>query len=185
LKKSLKKSLIEKYKEYCTTAESFAVLFVKKYLRAAEGKWIDILDFEIGRYNEIENLEFEYVTCELFQKELKPEYPPRKIFATEKDYILACRAVTWETAHEDIDAQRQKNIHGVKYALRGKKVAVKNENYTGEYFVKDAPEEIKTLAKNLNDTTDPLWDIAFKYVNHEEEYFYEYKLVSVKRLQEL
>lgn len=181
----MKKSLIEKYKQYCTTAESFAVLFVKKYLRAAEGKWIDILNFEIGCYNDARELEFEYVTCELFQKELKPKYLPRKIFATEEYYILPCRAVTWETAHEDIDAQRAKNIQGVKYSLKGVRKKFKNPNYTDEYFTKDAPEEIKALANNLNDKTDPLWDIAVKYINNEEEYFYEYKLVSVKRLQEL
>ena len=181
----MKKSLIEKYKKYSTTAESFAVLFVKKYLRAAENKWIDILNFRTDFYDDAKELEFEYVVCELFPKEIKPEYPPRKNFKKEEDYILACRAITWETAHADIDDQRAKGIQGVKYSLRGKKVPVKNPNYTGEYFTKDAPEEIKALAKNLNDTTDPLWDIAIKYVNHEEKYFYKYKLVSVKRLQEL
>ena len=34
---------IEKYKKYAETTEAFAVLFVKKYLRQANGMWIDIL----------------------------------------------------------------------------------------------------------------------------------------------
>ena len=178
----MKDSLLEKYKHYCATAESFAVLFVKKYLRAAENKWIDIIDFEVGRFNDVEKLEFKYVVCELFKKNLKPKYPPKENFKNDADYIFACRAVTWETAHEDIDTQRQKNIHGPKYSLRGKRVKVANPNYSDEYFVKDAPEEIKALAKNLNDKTDPLWDIAFKYINQEEEYFYQYQLAGVKRL---
>ncbi|POT24487.1 hypothetical protein C3433_23840 [Citrobacter freundii] len=36
------------------------------------------------------------------------------------------------------------------------------------YFRDDAPEEIKALAKNLNDRTNPLWDRALKYINKPE-----------------
>ncbi|MBQ7704239.1 MAG: hypothetical protein IJT73_02240 [Selenomonadaceae bacterium] len=175
-------AMVEKYKHYCRTEESYAVLFVKKYLRAAEDKWIDIVDFEVGRYNNAHELEFQSVVCELFPKNLKPKYPPKKMFEAEADYTLACRAITWQTAHKDIEEQREKNIQGSKYVLRGIRVKIANPNYTGEYFIKDAPEEIKALAKNLNDKTDPLWDIAIKYINNEKEYFYEYKLISVKRL---
>lgn len=181
----MKKSLIEKFKLYCTTEESFAVLFVKKYLKAAENKWIDILSCEVGAYNEIEELEFKSVVCELFEKNLKPKYPPKENFASKSEYILTCRAITWETAHRDIDAQRAKNIQGQKYSLQGVRKKFKNPNYTDEYFIKGTPENIKALAKNLNDRTDPLWDIAMAFINNEEEYFYKYKLVSVKRLQEL
>ena len=47
----------------------------------------------------------------------------------------------------------------------------------------NAPEEIKALAKNLYDRTDPLWDFAVAYINREEQYFYKYKLADVKRLR--
>ncbi len=32
------------------------------------------------------------------------------------------------------------------------------------FFSDDAPPEIKALANNLNDRTDPLWDRAMQYV---------------------
>ena len=36
--------LLEKYLEYASTEEAFAVLFVKKYLAQAKGHWIEIID---------------------------------------------------------------------------------------------------------------------------------------------
>ena len=178
-----KNALIEKYKLYSRTEESYAVLFVKKHLRAAENKWIDIVDFEVGQHNEFEKLEFEFVVCELFEKNIRPQYPSRKLFQYEHEYILACRAITWETAHRDIAEQRQKKIHGSQYSLRGIRKRIKNPQYTGNFFVSDAPDEIKALAKNLNDRTDPLWDIAMQYICREERYFYRYKIIEVKRLR--
>ncbi len=177
----MKDTLTEKYKKYANSEESYAVLFVKKYLKAAANKWIDIIDWEVGRYNDVKALEFQEVTCELFEKKIIPQYPSKNSFAYERDYILTCRAITWETAHRDIDEQRLKNITGPIYSLRGIRIRIKNPQHTGEFFVPNAPDEIKALAKNLNDRTDPLWDIAVKYISHDEKYFYEYKLVDVKR----
>ncbi|MBR5914068.1 MAG: hypothetical protein IKZ58_06890 [Selenomonadaceae bacterium] len=178
----MNENLIEKYKEYCNSEESYAVLFVKKHLKVAKGKWIDIIDFEVGYHNNETKLEFKNVVCELFEKNLKPEYPPKGMFGCERDYILACRAITWETAHEDIAEQRQKHIKGFLYSLRGVRIKYKNNNYSKGFFRKDSPAEIKALAKDLNDRTNPLWDIAFRYINREEEYFYKYKFVDIKRL---
>ena len=47
----------------------------------------------------------------------------------------------------------------------------KNKDKKG-YFRDDAPDEIKALAKNLNDRTNPLWDRAMQYIN-EPEFVYE------------
>ena len=96
------KKLIEKYKEYANTEEAFAVLFVKKHLRAAKGKWVDIIDFYYPYNYAPWELEFKYVECRLFSRKRKPQYPPKKDFKDEKEYIQACRAITWETANIDI-----------------------------------------------------------------------------------
>ena len=112
--------LVEKYKKYCCTYESFAVLFVKKYLIASDGKWIDIVDCDVDFNDNVGNLEFKNVTCELFKKKILPKYPPKQIFESDEDYILTCRAITWQTAHEDINTQRAQNIQGPKYSLSGK-----------------------------------------------------------------
>ena len=173
--------MVEKYKHYCRTEESFAVLFVKKYLRASDNKWIDIIDLELGEDTTVENIEFKSVTCELFEKTIKPKYPPKQYFQSDEEYTLICRAITWETAHKDINNQRAQNIQGSKYSLGGTVHRTKNKNYSG-YFVKDAPAEIKALAKNLNDRSNPLWKEAAKYISHEPKYFNEYKLNYVKRL---
>ncbi len=47
-----------------------------------------------------------------------------------------------------------------------------------DYFRDDAPPEIKALANNLNDRTNPLWDKAMQYVN-EPEFVYEIKQVYI------
>jgi hypothetical protein len=41
-----------------------------------------------------------------------------------------------------------------------------------DYFRSDAPPEIKALANNLYDRTNPLWDKAMQYIN-EPEFVYE------------
>ena len=130
----MKDDLIEKYKEYANSEESYAVLFVKKYLKAAENKWIDIVDFEVGSHNNVEKFGFQYVTCELFTKKILPQYPSKKSFTDERGYTLACRAITWETAHRDIYEQRQKKIQGSIYSLRGIRIRIKNPKYTEEFL---------------------------------------------------
>ena len=36
--------LLKKYLEYANTEEAYAVLFVKKHLTQAKGRWVDIAD---------------------------------------------------------------------------------------------------------------------------------------------
>ena len=73
--KTLSDELLEKYLEYAQSEEAFAVLFVKKYLNAADGKWIDIL--ETHSDEEPRKLEFLSLKCELFQRKILPQYPPK------------------------------------------------------------------------------------------------------------
>ena len=120
----MREELIEKYKRYAESPEAFAVLFVKKYLRAAAGKWVDIIDFEEGEFNNIWKLEFKSVRCELFPRKIRPKYPPKKNFYDEESYIIACRAITWEAAHRDIAQQRAEKIAGITFLLRGDRIKV-------------------------------------------------------------
>ncbi len=133
--------LIEKYKEYANSVEAYAVLFVKKYLRASKGKWVDILvsipdEYETDNYDKCSKLEFEFVDCELFNRKIKPiyppkpKYPPKSSFLDEEkykrycdiideEYIISCRAITWEAAHRDIGQQRAAGIKGLHFQLNG------------------------------------------------------------------
>ena len=53
----------------------------------------------------------------------------------------------------------------------------KNAESTG-FFKSDAPPEIKALAANLLDRTNPLWDRALQYANR-PEFVYEVRQARV------
>jgi len=38
--------LLKKYREYASTEEAFAVLFMKKHVSQAKGHWVDIVDYQ-------------------------------------------------------------------------------------------------------------------------------------------
>jgi hypothetical protein len=115
--------LLGKYLEYANTDEALAVLFAKKYIPEAKGHWVDIEACE--RY-EISGdpLHFKIVECVLFKRKIKPQYPPKADFTVDGKfdddaYYLAIRAITWETAHRDIDKQRGKGVVGDRYIVEG------------------------------------------------------------------
>lgn len=164
-------SAIKKYLDYARSPEAYAVLFVKKYLDRADNRfWIDILAYDVPAGYEYEKLMFKSVTCELFPRKHVPAYPPRRGFRSEHDYITACRAATWECAAYDINMLRKHGYHGARYRIDGVSFPRHKPGTRMEppdpatFFTGDAPPEIKALADNLSDRTDPLWDEAMKYV---------------------
>jgi len=115
-----------KYLEYASTDEARAVLFVKKNLKKASGRWIDIINCTPYNSHNINDLEFKLVVCGLFVKKIKPKYPLKENFISngkfkEKEYYLAVRAITWETAHADISEQKSKGIVGDNFEIKGVK----------------------------------------------------------------
>ncbi len=103
----MKKGLINKYQNYAATEEAFAVLFVRNNLRKALGHWVDITDSKQYEMSD-DKLHFRYVRGGLFRRKIDPMYPKKSMFTVdgvfnEKAYILAVRAITWETAKKDID----------------------------------------------------------------------------------
>jgi len=173
------KKLIEKYREYANSDEAFAVLFVKKYLEKSKGKWIDIVNYSNSKYYYVNDLEFKFLICVLYDKKIQPKYPPIMNFYNngkfdERSYKETCRAITWETAHRDISEQKANYIKGISYKIEGVKF---NKNKNSNFFIEEAPQEIKDLEKNINDRTNPLWDIAFKYVS-KPKYIFKIKLIT-------
>ncbi|MBE0451848.1 MAG: hypothetical protein IBX70_13555 [Clostridia bacterium] len=168
--------LLKKYIKYASSSEAFAVLFVKKYLGASEGHWVDILDYDDHRYYYQENLEFKRVECAIFERKIKPVYPPKSGFKSTNDYEMACRAITWETANKDILYQRNKKIKPQVYQIEGVKY---NATRGTTYFIDNAPAEIKDLERNLFDRTNPLWDEALQYVRKPN---YVFKIRQIKLL---
>lgn len=161
----MNKKLLEKYREYASTEESLAVLFVKKHLREAKGYWVDPLDWK--RYEmSLNTLHFRFVRGGLFKRKIRPKYPPKSKYTIngkfdDRTYYLMVRAITWEAAHKDIEQQKSRNIRPRKFKLTG--VSYDKNRNNKNFFRKDTPPEIKALAKNINDRTDRLWDRALQY----------------------
>ena len=172
----MNEKLLKKYLKYAGTDEAFAVLFIKKHIDKAKGQWVDIVDCQ--RYEmSPDNLHFRFVVGGLYQRKLLPKYPPRSQFTVngrfdEHRYMLMVRAITWETAHQDIDQQKSKRIAPRKFKVTG--VSYDKNRKNRNFFREDAPPEVKALAKNINDRTDPLWGIALRYANG-PEYVYKIK----------
>jgi hypothetical protein len=173
-------NLLKKYLEYANTEESFAVLFVKKHLAQAKGHWIDIV--HCRRYEmSSDNLHFRFVLGGLYKRKIKPQYPSKSMYTIngrfdERGYYLIVRAITWETAHKDIEQQKSNNIAPRKFKITG--VSFDKNRSKKDFFREDTPPEIKALANNLNDRTNPLWDRALKYAN-KPEFVYEIKKVYI------
>ena len=172
--------LLARYREYASTEEAFAVLFVKKHLVQATGHWVDIVDFR--RYEmSPDNLHFRFVVGALYKRKIHPQYPPKSAYTIngqldECGYYLLTRAITWETAHKDIEQQKATKTKPLKFEVTG--VSYDKNRGNTNFFRDDAPPEIKALANNLHDRTDPLWDRAMQYINA-PEFVYEIRKAKV------
>jgi hypothetical protein len=116
--------LLKKYLEYAKSEESRAVLFVKKHLAQAKGHWIDIVDCQRYEMYSDELLHFRFVLGGLYKRKIQPQYPSKSIYTIdgkfdERRYYLMVRAITWETAHRDIEQQKSKNIASRKFKITG------------------------------------------------------------------
>lgn len=163
---------IEKYRAYAGSQEAFAVLFVRKYLRSADSRyWVHVMRSDAY---DAKALRFKLVRCELVPRVTEPDYPGKLEFRSEHDYVQACRAATWEAACYDIGrfhsrgrSGRRFEIAGVSWPLDSHESGLKICTDPDKYFVQEAPPEIKALARNLNDRTDPMWDKAMRWVSPE------------------
>jgi hypothetical protein len=172
--------LLQRFREYASTEEAFAVMLVKKHLAQAKGHWVDVVNSRRYEMSD-DNMHFRFVVGGLFKRKIHPKYPPRSDYTTngefdERSYYLMTRAITWETAHNDIEQQKAKRISPLKFEIKGVSYD-KNAGSKG-YFRDDAPPEIKALASNLLDRTNPLWDRALQYANA-PEFVYEVRQARV------
>jgi hypothetical protein len=173
--------LLKRYLEYANTEEALAVLFVKKHLIKAKGHWVDIVDYNRYEMSDPNDLHFRFVEGCLYKRKIQPRYPSKSAYTingkfNEREYCLMARAITWETAHKDIEQQKSKSVAATRFKITG--VSYDKNRNNKNYFRNDAPPEIKALAKNLNDRTNPLWDKAVQYFN-EPEFVYKIKQVRI------
>lgn len=166
---SQREKMIEKYLEYANTEESFAVLFVKKYLKSYSNRyWVDINSVSTSSKDSPKNmnardLEFEEVVCTLYVREERPVYPDKIEFIKsrlilpyeqflklpscqktldhyEKEYLTLCRAITWDVSHDDITYQKHRGVKGISFQLTGKKIQKKTTLEKREKSLKTSME---------------------------------------------
>jgi len=128
-----------------------------------------------------DNLHFRFVVGSLYKRKIQPQYPSKNEYTIdgkfdERSYYSMTRAITWETANKDIEQQKLKYVAASKFKITG--VSYDRNRNNKDYFQDDAPPEIKALAKNLYDRTNPLWEKAMQYVN-KPEFVYEIKRVYI------
>lgn len=108
----------QEYISYLKNGESAAVYIVRDIAKSinTEKKWVQIIDMcNAENYNG--QRYFNYIICELFDRKLLPKYPAQKEFVSIEEYKNQCKYITWQTAHDDINKQKEKGIIGAKYLL--------------------------------------------------------------------
>jgi hypothetical protein len=177
----LSEDKLKEYLKYASTDEARAVIFVKKSLEKSTGHWVDIIDC-ISYQNDTPNtLEFKLVVCGLYKRFLKPKYPPKGNFTyngklNEKEYYLSVRAITWETAHEDISEQKDKGIKGEIFEIKG----VKYNKNRGK-FIQDPPWLNNPAWKDVN-----IYSLRGADRDYVEQFMappdWRYEIKSIRRL---
>ncbi len=180
MSRSMDDNLLARYQEYAHSDEAFAVLFIKGHLPQARGHWVDPEDFR--RYEKsTDNLHFRFVIGGLYRRKILPKYPPKADYTVqgvfnERRYLAVTRALTWEAAHQDIAQQKRAGASFLKFEVVG--ISYDRSQRSSGFFRDDAPPQIKALALNLYERTDPLWDEAMQYIRA-PDFVYEIRKAKV------
>lgn len=174
----MKDQLLNKYLEYATTDEAKAVLFVKKYLNQSINHWIDIVYCDHYSQSD-DDLHFRIVDCVLYVRKLNPQYVPKNDFIIdgkfdEHKYYIVNRAITWETAHRDIEDQKGKGVIGDKYKING----VRYNKNRGKY--RSQPPWLNPDSPFYGDSPSSFRWRERRIYEYEPEWVYEIK--SVKKV---
>ncbi len=110
-KKNMERKYNTEYINYVRHGESAAVFITRDIAKEipTDGMWIAVVDGENKRRKD-GRWDFKYFIIELFPRIINPDYS-KCISEEDKKYT------TWETAHIDIEKQRSKGYHGVKYKV--------------------------------------------------------------------
>ena len=98
------------YLDYIDSGESAAVYIVKNIVKSLDTKnmWVDVVSMNTYYKRGSGNIAFNWIIVELFPRKIKPKYD------TDPDYN---RYLTWLTAHEAIEKQRDSGFHGEKFLV--------------------------------------------------------------------
>jgi hypothetical protein len=152
--------LLKKYEAYQKSEESFIVSMIKVHVKDLDtiNKWIDVVDYDCCRWIN-EKPCFKYIIFELFDRKIKPKYPP-------KADIHLKRALTWNVSHEDIDNQKSNGIKGPLFLVtcslinvnHGKKSLKSFDYWNEEYGGFDHTGKVPTTTIIKEVDMKPKWE---------------------------
>ena len=157
------------YISYLESGESAAVIITRDIVNSINtaNKWIDVL--ELHTYNTHGQRAFYYFIVEVFDRKIKPSYP-KQANIEDKKYI------TWKTANQDIEEQRNKGVNGPKYLV----LSNLNNKNKGKYTTKQAVWN-KTFNRWVLDAWfTPSCEYRMKRIYEEPEW--DYYVLNVKKV---
>jgi hypothetical protein len=183
--------VLKQYFNYVTSEEATIVFIAKNLVNDlyTKKKWVDVVGFDCG-VQKGKRFAFNYIVVELFEKKIYPKYPK------DADSSLK-RAITWQTAHNDIEQQRSKGIRGPMFLItchlynrnKGKEETLLFHNWNEEYGGFDHTGKVPTTTITREVEMKPEWeyritgnreidDNKFQYIQQ------NYKQIFIRILQE-
>ena len=120
-------------------------------------------------------------------RRIKPEYPKKESYQTDDEYYLACRSITYEVSHRDMDSQKEEGHKGKEYTIEG--LRFRNPEKLPNYFLDNAPERLKNKEKDMRGLMEAdmhhtpfVSSLEKDYINplYKEYQEYVYEVVSVR-----
>lgn len=149
------------YISYIESGESAAVFIVRDIVNSIDtkGKWVDVISLNTYyKRGAGDRKSFNWIIVELFPRKMQPKYD--KYDSDHNRYL------TWVTAHEDIDKQRQAGFHGEKYlVLCNLYNKNKNKFTTRTIIAKKYWEPMEAYRPmEVKDPVDPNWGYRIQAV---------------------
>ena len=119
--------------------------------------WVDVVSMNTYYKRGSGNIAFNWIVVELFPRKIKPKYD------ADPDYN---RYLTWLTAHEDIEKQRDSGFHGEKFlVLCDLYDKNKNKFTTHTVIAKKYWEPMEAYrSMEIKNPIDPEWEYRIRAV---------------------
>ena len=159
------------YIKYNESFESTAVFIVRDVCTSVDtsGYWIDIITApNTPKQDKFGNIlwDFQFIIFDLFPRTMKPDYTHSR--SDEED-----KYITWYTARNDIDKQKNKGVVGIRYCIepilydKNKGKTRKKTVFWNKTFNRAVPEKWKNSSceyRTIDVPLTPNWKYSIKSV---------------------
>lgn len=186
MKRPKNEKVFNDYLDYLESEEATIVFITKNLVNSVDTKkkWIDVVEFDCWGIRG-KKYAFNYFIVELFERKIWPKFPKGATIEMK-------RAITWNTAHEDIQQQRFKGIRGPMFLItcplynvnKGKKELKYEKYWNEEYGGFDFTGKVPTTTRVRKIDKKPDWkyritgvkkinDNNFQYIQRNYKHIYE------------